>query len=85
MTYSWNCFKKCQILMTANPNFETWATSYSGCDGGDIGSPERRAIWLCGIEWGGARTAEQLQDEMQCDEPCPPRGYGGLYAVLCGT
>lgn len=62
--------------MTANPNFETWATSYSGCDGGDIGSPERRAIWLCGIEWGGARTAEQLQDEMQCDEPCPPRGYG---------
>lgn len=76
MTYSWNCFKKCQILMKANPNFETWATSYSGCDGGDIGSPERRAIWLCGIEWGGARTAEQLQDEMQCDEPCPPRGYG---------
>ena len=33
------------------------------------------APWLCGIEWG-ARTAEQLQDEMQCDEPCPPRGYG---------
>ncbi len=61
--------------MAANPIFETWAKSYSGCDGGDIGSPERRAIWLCGIEWGGARTAEDLQAEMQRDESRPREGY----------
>ncbi|WP_182342494.1 hypothetical protein [Comamonas koreensis] len=61
--------------MTANPIFETWAKSYSGCDGGDIGSPERRAIWLCGIEWGGSRTAEDLQAEMQRDESHPREGY----------
>lgn len=61
--------------MTANPIFETWAKSYSGCDGGDIGSPDRRAIWLCGIEWGGARTVEGLQAEMRRGESRPPEGY----------
>ena len=60
--------------MAMNPAFEAWAQSYSGCDGGDIGSPERRAIWLCGIEWGGARTAGQLQAEMQRGEPHPRGG-----------
>ncbi|AVO35471.1 hypothetical protein [Ottowia oryzae] len=62
--------------MAMHPEFETWAQSYAGCDGGDIGSPERRAIWLCGIEWGGARTAGQLQAEMQRGEPRPRGGYG---------
>ena len=76
MIYSWNYFKKCRKPMTANPIFETWAKSYSGCDGGDLGSPERRAIWLCGIEWGGARTADALQAEMQCGESRPREGYG---------
>lgn len=28
-------------------------TGFSGCNGGDIGSKERPAIWCCGIEWGG--------------------------------
>lgn len=27
--------------------------SFAGCDGGDIGSPEKQSIWICGIEWGG--------------------------------
>lgn len=61
--------------MTANSNFEKWATSYSGCDGGDIGSPERRSIWLCGIEWGGTRLAEQVQAEMLRDNSQPRQGY----------
>lgn len=59
----------------ANPNFEQWARSYAGCDGGDIGSPERRAIWLCGIEWGGIRSAECIEAEMRCDESQPRTGY----------
>ncbi len=29
--------------------FSEWATSFSGCDGGD---PNAK-VWLCGIEWGG--------------------------------
>ena len=31
--------------MTVNPDFERWAQSFSGCDGGDIGSPSSRSIW----------------------------------------
>ena len=31
-------------------NFYKWATSLSGCDGGNANAD----IWLCGIEWGGA-------------------------------
>ena len=61
--------------MNAAPDFEKWATSYVGCDGGDMGTPERRAIWLCGIEWGGTWTAAELQDEMQSDHSSPPEGY----------
>ena len=29
--------------------FAKWATSFSGCDGGDIGSPQSKSIWYCGI------------------------------------
>ena len=61
--------------MTANADFEKWALSYAGCDGGDMGSPERRAIWLCGIEWGGTRSADCVKAEMQRDEPHPREGY----------
>ncbi|WP_260951748.1 hypothetical protein [Campylobacter sp. RM16187] len=32
--------------------FKKWALGFSGCDGGDIGSPENPSAWLCGIEWG---------------------------------
>ena len=59
----------------ANPDFEKWAKSYSGCDGGDIGTLERRAIWLCGIEWGGGLSAEHLKTNMLRDESRPPAGY----------
>lgn len=31
-----------------NEKFATWATSFSGCDGGDLNAP----IWFCGIEDG---------------------------------
>jgi hypothetical protein len=61
--------------MTVKPDFARWATSYSGCDGGDIGSPAHRAIWLCGIEWGGTRSAECLAKELLRDESQPRTGY----------
>jgi hypothetical protein len=32
-----------------NELFSQWATSFSGCDGGDLKAP----IWFCGIEDGG--------------------------------
>jgi len=32
-----------------NPNLIDWASSLSGCDGGNINAK----TWLCGIEWGG--------------------------------
>lgn len=39
--------------------FFKWATGFSGCDGGDIGSPSSRSIWFCGIEWGGEHPADE--------------------------
>jgi hypothetical protein len=59
----------------ANPQFAAWAQSHAGCDGGDWGSPARPAIWLCGIEWGGAPTAQTLQRAMQQPVLSPSVGY----------
>lgn len=36
-----------------NELFAKWAVDLSGCDGGDIGTPENPSVWWCGIEWGG--------------------------------
>ena len=46
--------------------FAKWATGFSGCDGGDIGSPKSRSIWFCGIEWGGGYPddVKKLQDDV---------------------
>jgi len=61
--------------MGVTKNFENWALGYSGCDGGDIGSPSKPSIWVCGIEWGGGHTPEALVTHMEDDVNCPPRGY----------
>lgn len=45
----------------ANPIFSKWATGFSGCDGGDIGSSQSRSIWFCGIEWGGGHHSEETE------------------------
>lgn len=55
--------------------FRQWTMGYSGCDGGDLGSPENRAIWYCGIEWGGGTTAQDLQRAMRHGASSPPKGY----------
>ena len=38
-----------------------WLRDFHGCDGGDIGSPEKSSVWVCGIEWGGGHTVENLR------------------------
>lgn len=44
-------------------------TAYSGYNGGDIGSPERPAIWCCGIEWGSENsTLETVKDYFNSKE-----------------
>lgn len=42
---------------TATEAFATWATSFSGCDGGNPAGP----IWFCGIEFGGSQHDEVLE------------------------
>lgn len=45
-----------QLKVSVNPDFENWAKSYTGCDGGNLNG----AIWLCGIEWGGGDNPAEL-------------------------
>lgn len=47
-----------------NELFAKWAVDLSGCDGGDIGTPENPSVWWCGIEWGGG-FSEKSVDELQ--------------------
>lgn len=61
--------------MTLDGNFKTWALSYSGCDGGDAGAPNKRSLWLCGIEWGGGHSPEELGKVLVEDVSTPPDGY----------
>ena len=53
-----------------------WALGWSGCHGGDIGCPQRRSIWVCGIEWGGQyHNTEEIKHEFERKITCPPEGY----------
>lgn len=61
--------------MNSFERFKKWGLGYSGCDGGDMGSPERRSIWVCGIEWGGGHTPEELNKNIDDDVETPPVGY----------
>ncbi len=61
--------------MSVTKSFESWALGYSGCDGGEIGSPLSPSTWVCGIEWGGGHTPESLVAHMEEDVSSPPRGY----------
>lgn len=46
--------------MNIKQNYD-WLRDFHGCDGGDIGSPEKPSVWVCGIEWGGGHTVENLR------------------------
>ena len=58
-----------------NQVFAKWALGYSGCDGGDMGSPESPSTWICGIEWGGGHSKEDLIGELETDVTILPSGY----------
>lgn len=55
--------------------FAAWAKGFSGCDGGDIGSPTARSTWVCGIEWGGGAKPEEWEASLSEDVGAPPLGH----------
>lgn len=63
--------------MSVKEKFAKWAVAYSGCDGGDIGSPASPSVWVCGIEWGGEWISyEWLKEELESQPDLnPPDGY----------
>ncbi|WP_193162354.1 hypothetical protein [Microbulbifer hainanensis] len=61
--------------MSPIENFEKWGLSFSGCDGGDPGTPEKPSIWVCGIEWGGGQSAESLRADVSEPFDEIPAGY----------
>lgn len=50
--------------MSKKEIFTKWVSSFSGFDGGDIGSPTSPSIWICGIEWGGDVSYDWLKNEL---------------------
>jgi len=61
--------------MENSVKFRKWASSYSGCDGGDIGNQNKKSKWVCGIEWGGGHDPDHLENIIQLEELTPPKGY----------
>lgn len=61
--------------MSISDKFQKWGLAYSGCDGGDIGSPSCPSTWVCGIEWGGGHTPDDLASYMDEDLSNPPSLY----------
>ena len=62
----------------ANAKFVNWATGFSGCDGGDIGSSQSKSVWFCGIEWGGGHPSDENElnnTVFSKDVQLPPEGY----------
>ena len=64
--------------MKIENEFQKWAAGFSGCDGGDIGSPKSRSIWVCGIEWGGGHDPASLKENILNQVDIPPSGYDDL-------
>ena len=44
-----------------NENFNNWAKSFSGCDGGNI----EASIWVSGIEWGFGKERNENEKEYE--------------------
>jgi len=58
-----------------NSKFQKWGLNYSGCDGGDIGKPNHKSKWVCGIEWGGGHDYDSLLSSINEDLEGIPEGY----------
>lgn len=61
--------------MNSHEHFMKWGLGFSGCDGGDIGSKQSPAVWVCGLEWGGGHDIEELKRQMHDTVEVPPSGY----------
>ena len=48
-----------ETSLQVNPDFELWARSLAGCDGGN----PKAEVWVSGIEWGYGKTAGQSDEE----------------------
>ena len=70
--------------MKSENRFQEWASGFSGCDGGDIGSPESRSIWFCGIEWAGGHSPAELEDELLSKVDTPFFGHHDPAQILEG-
>lgn len=63
-------------------DFERWALNYAGCDGGDPGTAESPSTWVCGIEWGGHHSMEDLILHLASDVSPPCAGYDDWHLNL---
>ncbi|WP_290536765.1 hypothetical protein [Alcanivorax sp.] len=68
--------------MSVVDRFEEWGAGYSGCDGGDIGNPDKPSVWVCGIEWGGGHSPVELEGSLLDDVSTPPPGYSSWQENL---
>lgn len=59
--------------------FERWAASFAGCDGGNLAG----SIWLCGLEWGGDITGEDLRSWIRQPVEAPPASYTKDHRKEC--
>jgi hypothetical protein len=63
-------------ITVKDDSFYEWATSLSGCDGGNT----EANIWLCGIEWGAAsynngEYYDKLQQEIEAGKVTPKTSF----------
>lgn len=68
--------------------FRDWCVGWSGCEGGDLGSPARPAVWVCGIEPGGQHSvgAEDLAARVRRSRMRrAPQGYPDPADNLLGS
>ncbi|WP_188150296.1 hypothetical protein [Teredinibacter waterburyi] len=61
--------------MSVKESFKNWALGFSGVDGGDIGSPDKKSRWVCGIEWGAGHTPDELEACLNDSPDEIPKGY----------
>lgn len=64
-------------------NQHDWLCGFSGCDGGEIGSPENPSIWVCGIEWAGEHKVEDLKRDVVTKLATASAGYEKWEDLVC--
>ena len=71
-----NVTKNEKQMKNCDAKFGEWALGFSGCDGGDIGTPASPSTWFCGIEWGGGHPPDEqeLRDAVFTGDVAQPTG-----------